>query len=89
VFTVEIDCFYPGSPSCWHWFGGARVRLASAAYRIALDVGLSETCFLCIHLGELDSNLLGNTMQSMSQASKMNQIWVKFSKQLQLSAYMP
>jgi hypothetical protein len=22
VFTVEIDCFCPGSPSCWHWFWG-------------------------------------------------------------------
>jgi hypothetical protein len=22
VFTAEVDCFCPGSPSCWHWFGG-------------------------------------------------------------------
>jgi hypothetical protein len=22
LFTVEVDCFSSGSPSCWHWFRG-------------------------------------------------------------------
>jgi hypothetical protein len=58
--------------------GWARVCLSNAVYSIAFDVGLSETLFfffIKINLfasGELGSNFFGNTLQSMSQATKMN-----------------
>jgi hypothetical protein len=56
---------------------GSSVHLVSAAYRIVLEVELSETSKLFYSLGDLGSNLLDNTMQPMSQVSKINRIRVK------------
>jgi hypothetical protein len=40
VFTVEINCFCPGSPSCWHWFW------RQGCTRQVLLVGLRSTIFI-------------------------------------------
>jgi hypothetical protein len=46
-FTVSfVHCSSWLLLSFWHWFGGQGVHLTSAAYKITLNVGLSETCFL-------------------------------------------